>query len=176
VEIKPSDIVLDIGSGRGILAENLLRILGDMGKLELIELDKELFAFLFSKFSSDKNVRVHNVNFIEYQLPQEPFKVFSNIPFNYTADILNKVLDYRGCLECVYMVMQKEALESWGGSQTYPKKGESLKSLYTYPFYKVSEIYKFQKSDFSPLWFVLDLGFRSGYNYVKCILYKCIIS
>jgi 16S rRNA A1518/A1519 N6-dimethyltransferase RsmA/KsgA/DIM1 with predicted DNA glycosylase/AP lyase activity len=46
--------------------------------------------------------------------------------------------------------MQKEALETWGGSQAYQDVGESLKSLLLYPYFKVSEIYRFNRTDFSP--------------------------
>jgi 23S rRNA (adenine-N6)-dimethyltransferase len=179
VDISMSDVVIDIGAGKGAIAAKLLPRV-NKGRLLLVELDPKLCKFLVNKFSEIENVEIFQQDFMDFRLPTEAFKIFANIPFNYTSDILNKILSYNSKLECAYLVMQKEALKGWGGGSwgnclsgdcsssgcsssgcspsgySAPKSsgerntGETLKSLLIYPFYEVSQIYKFSRDDFKP--------------------------
>jgi 23S rRNA (adenine-N6)-dimethyltransferase len=149
VELK-SDTLMEIGAGTGMIAYELVRLFPNK-IIKLIELDIQLARRLRSKFRKSDRIEVINKNFVKCQLPKEKFDVFSNIPFNYTSDILRKLTAVGMRMQNGYLVMQKEAAIGWGGSQLDRVVGETLKSLSIYPFFTCELIYEFQKSDFEPV-------------------------
>jgi 23S rRNA (adenine-N6)-dimethyltransferase len=142
VELRSDDLLVEIGPGKGIISEALASMIKNKGRLILVELDKKYCKILSEKFVGNQNIEVLNKNFIDFDLPKKSFKVFSNIPFNYTSDILTKLLDPLNAMSSAYLIMQKQALERWS-------KG-SLKALQNYPFFSFSTLYKFSKKDFIP--------------------------
>lgn len=137
--INKEDTVLEIGPGKGIITIKLTNI---CKKVIGIEYDKLLFDYLI-------NININNLNiiygnFLDYEF-KEKVKIFSNIPFNITSDIFNKILENVDYIETFYFIMQKEAAEMYLG--TY---NETLKSLLFKPFYENKIIYNFNKTDFDP--------------------------
>jgi 23S rRNA (adenine-N6)-dimethyltransferase len=65
------DIVLDIGAGRGIITNELAKY---SKNIIAIEIDEHLFLELLSI----KGIKVVKEDFLIYELPQMPFKTFSN--------------------------------------------------------------------------------------------------
>lgn len=150
VVIDKDDSVIEIGPGKGIISDELTKRVGDSGELILVELDKEYFSFLKSRYAHLDHVKVLNMDITKYDFPRDRFKVFSNIPFNYTSDILSKLLNPSNGLDAAYVIMQIEALERWAGGQIFEDTGESLKSLLLYPFYNLAVVYDFARNDFKP--------------------------
>ena len=137
-----NDVVIEIGPGKGIitavLAKHCKRVLA-------VEADKNLYLELKDKFSSFPNIEIYHQNFLEFSLPKYDYKVFSNIPFNITADIVRKLFDSENSPVDSYLIMQKEAAEKYGGF-----KSETLFSILHKPWFVFSKVYEFQKNDFSP--------------------------
>lgn len=137
-----NDVVIEIGPGKGIitavLAKHCKRVLA-------VETDKNLYLELKDKFSSFPNIEIYHQNFLEFSLPKYDYKVFSNIPFNITADIVRKLFDSENSPVDSYLIMQKEAAEKYGGF-----KLETLFSILHKPWFVFSKVYQFQKNDFSP--------------------------
>jgi 16S rRNA A1518/A1519 N6-dimethyltransferase RsmA/KsgA/DIM1 with predicted DNA glycosylase/AP lyase activity len=140
--IHKSDNVLEIGSGQGILtAELVLRC----GQLTAIEIDPNLANSLEHKLSHKPNLQVINQDFLSTQLPTSNYKVFANIPFYITADILRRLLfNQTPPTEC-YLVMQKEAYQKFAATPYSTKV-----SVLLYPFFCFQQIWQFKKSDFTP--------------------------
>ncbi len=140
--LKSEDMVLEIGPGKGIitgvLAKHSKRVLA-------VEADKDLYTELKEKFNSFSNVEIYQQNFLEFSLPKYEYKVFSNIPFNITADIVRKLFDNENSPVDSYLIMQKEATEKYGGF-----KSETLFSILHKPWFVFNKVYEFQKNDFSP--------------------------
>lgn len=89
-------------------------------------------------------------------MPSSPYKVFANVPFHITADLIHKLTYYAASpIEC-YLIVQKEAAMKFGG---IPK--ETLVSTSRKPYFIFSVAYTFKKSDFSPM------------PAVECVLLKC---
>lgn len=134
--------VIEIGPGKGIitsvLAKHCKRVLA-------VEADKSLHAELKEKFASFSNIEIYQENFLEFSLPKYEYKVFSNIPFNITADIVKKLFDNENSPIDSYLIMQKEAAEKYSGF-----KSETLFSILHKPWFTFSKVYEFQKNDFSP--------------------------
>lgn len=149
-EIDSGDVVVEIGPGRGIITKYLAEKVGGEGKVIAIEVDSRLVTNLKKDFRSFSQVEIIEKDARDYQWSNlEGYKVFSNIPFMFTSDIMNQLLDVRVGPDCGYTILQKEAAFLYLGSQI--KDGTTtLKSLLLYPFYTCSIVHYFSRTDFSP--------------------------
>jgi len=86
-EPNVKDIVLEIGPGLGVLTEKLVNL---VKKIYAVEIDKKLASFLKDKFSSFDNIEIINEDILNVDIP-EVNKVVSNLPFNITGPIFEKV-------------------------------------------------------------------------------------
>ena len=88
--ISPDDHVIEIGPGRGALARELaLRC----HHLTAVELDERLITPLREEFESRSNVTLVNADFFDLTLPASRYKVFANVPYDRTADIVARLTD-----------------------------------------------------------------------------------
>ena len=142
-EINFSDIVLDIGAGTGTITEELS---GYAKQVIAYELDQKYSRELEEKFKNSSNVIIKNENFLNVQLPKKAFKIFSNIPFFITADIINKITDVNSKLEEAFLFVQKESAERFAGEPKNTQIATILSFMYEI---KIRE--KFQKKDFKPM-------------------------
>ena len=88
-----TDLVLDIGAGEGALAAELAR---RSERVRAIEIDPALVAHLRKRFAAAANVDVVGGDALRVTLPDEPFRVLANIPFNLTTAIMRRLLDDPG--------------------------------------------------------------------------------
>lgn len=91
--VSPSDLVIEVGAGEGILTAELARA---AGRVLAVELDPALAIILIRRFSNDAGVSVLAGDFLHVPLPAQPFRVFGNIPFGSTTRLLRHLLDYSG--------------------------------------------------------------------------------
>jgi len=138
----PSDTVYEIGPGQGIITRELAKA---AKKVVAIEIDTELFLKLKQNLSRYPNIELVNADFLQYQIPGAGYQVFSNIPFNLTADIVKKLLASQGLIEA-YLVVQKEAAEKFCGR---PK--ETQFSILNKPWFEFRVVSRFRKTDFEPV-------------------------
>lgn len=87
--IGKNDTVLEIGAGQGIITQELLEA---SKQVLAIELDAKLLQDLRHKFMRIANLTLIQGNFLETPLPNQPYKVFSNIPFSITGEVIRKLL------------------------------------------------------------------------------------
>ena len=143
--IKAGDVVYDIGAGTGTITEALRR---KGCKVVAIEIDKGLYEKLQSKFQGAGNVQLLLQDFLTYHLPnQGDYKIFSNIPFNLTADIIRKVTLAPNPAQNTYFIIQRESALKFAGKPYYK---ESQYSLLLKPKFELSIPTKLQRSDFQP--------------------------
>jgi len=94
-EIKPNDIILEIGPGKGALTEKLLE---KAGYVIAIEKDKDLYELLKIKFAKEienKKFILVNDDILKLQITNyelRKYKIIANIPYNITGAILKKFL------------------------------------------------------------------------------------
>ena len=91
--VASSDLVVEIGSGDGILTDELAR---RAAHVLAVELDPRLAVGLVERFSDAANVWVVAGDFVGLPLPQRAFRAFGNIPFAHTTSILRRLLDPHG--------------------------------------------------------------------------------
>lgn len=143
--INQNDLVLEIGPGKGIITEELSR---RYKEIIAIEKDRKLYQFLKYKLRNRRNIKLVLADFLEYNLPDRKYKVFANIPFNITSEIIKKLTNQKQLLESAYLIIQKEAAQKLAGFP-YTKKNQ-LFSLILKPWFKIEIIYSFKKNDFEP--------------------------
>ncbi|MBV9349462.1 MAG: 23S ribosomal RNA methyltransferase Erm [Patescibacteria group bacterium] len=143
--LSREDVVIEIGAGRGIITDALAAI---CKKVIAIEADTLLAATLRKRFKATPNVEVISSDVLHYNLPKAQYKIFSNIPFNITADIIKKINDASNPPMDTYLIVQEEAAKKYAG-QPYAK--ESLFSVLHKPLFRFELVHRFHKTDFSPI-------------------------
>jgi 16S rRNA (adenine1518-N6/adenine1519-N6)-dimethyltransferase len=114
--LLPSDTVVEIGPGLGILTEELAaRLDPARGKLIAIELDSSLLPVLHEKFAAQPHVSFVHADVLEVQ-PHEltgdvPYKVVANLPYYITSAIMRHFLDAAHKPQSLTVMVQREVAE-----------------------------------------------------------------
>ena len=140
--LNQSDHVIEIGPGKGNITRQLLR---RCGSVSAVELDRGLFEKLSLKFENQANLRLFCGDFLQWRLPQTPYKVFANIPFCRTTEILRKLTKAPNPPEEAWLVVEKGAAKRFLG-----QPHETLASLQIKPFFQAEIRYYFRREDFHP--------------------------
>jgi len=138
-----NDIVLDIGTGKGIITEELCK---KVNKVIAIEIDTSFYLYLRNKLKLNSNVEFINQDFLMYKLPRYRYKVFANIPFSIEGKIIRKLLTASNPPQDSYLVMRKDLAERLSG-----KYKECQFSLLYKPWFNFQIIHKFRRTDFEPM-------------------------
>lgn len=110
-ELKASDIVLEIGAGRG----ELTGFLGDkVAGVYAIEIDPALGGALKDKFRDYLNVKIIKEDILKFNLRRyfskykKNIKVIGNIPYYITTPIIEHLLQFRDKIDVIFITVQKE--------------------------------------------------------------------
>ncbi|MES2023444.1 MAG: 16S rRNA (adenine(1518)-N(6)/adenine(1519)-N(6))-dimethyltransferase RsmA [Patescibacteria group bacterium] len=108
-EIKPDDVILEIGPGKGALTKKLLEY---SGTVIAVEKDRELISFLQEKFTEEiknKKLILIEEDILEFNLEKfSKYKIIANIPYNITGAILKKFLTEKKQPERMVLMVQNE--------------------------------------------------------------------
>jgi len=145
VNISKEDIVLDIGAGTGGISKVLSKYCKEVIAYEL---DRNIFKRLEREIEDGEheNIKLLNKDFLISGLPKRSFKVFSNIPFFDTSEIIRKLTKSGSKLEEAYLFVQKEAAERYIGSLINTQVATILSGRYTVDILR--ELYR---EDFKPV-------------------------
>jgi 23S rRNA (adenine-N6)-dimethyltransferase len=140
-DLKRTDTVLEIGPGRGIITNQLLK---RVSKVIVVEKDPILAAKLIEMNNNSPKLKILPKDFLDCTLPVIPYKVFSNIPFSLTAKIISKFLTSPTLPDSMYFIMQLEAVEKFIG---LPEETQS--SLLTKPWYEIKNLGDIDRTSFT---------------------------
>ncbi|MGB9706708.1 MAG: 23S ribosomal RNA methyltransferase Erm [Microgenomates group bacterium] len=141
--ITDSDLVVEIGPGKGIITQQLAK---RAGRVIAVEVDQRLAANLKASFQGVPNIQIVEADFLKWELPGTPYKVFSNIPFNMTADIVRKLTEDRNPPQVAYLIMQDKAAFRFIGR---PKDCQT--SILLKPWFEVRIISNIDRCEFAPV-------------------------
>ena len=130
------DEVLEIGPGPGALTRHLAP---QVGRLVLVELDRELARRLEEEYSGDPRVRVVQGDILDVSLEDvsaDPgaLKVIGNIPYNITTPILFSLLERRPRPKMIVLMVQREVADrilAPPGSRTYGALAVGVRTVAT---------------------------------------------
>lgn len=105
--IRRGDLVIDIGSGSGAITAVLAR---RCRQVLAYENEPGILNKLQQNMRRHKNVKVIAQDFLLAKLPDEPYKVFANIPFHLSADIVRKLTSNNEMHtpRSIYLIVQKQ--------------------------------------------------------------------
>ncbi|NLU42122.1 MAG: 16S rRNA (adenine(1518)-N(6)/adenine(1519)-N(6))-dimethyltransferase RsmA [Firmicutes bacterium] len=116
-ELSSTDVVIEIGSGLGLLTSELA---SRSGLVLAVEIDRELYAILDAELSSAGNVLLLNTDILQVDIPKllarpdvaaTKAKVVANLPYNITTPVLTKLVENRNSLDRAVVMVQKEVAE-----------------------------------------------------------------
>ena len=108
----PKDNLVEIGPGQGALTEPLLDACD--GKLQVVELDRDLIPILRVKFFSAKDFQIHEADALKFDfgsLAQEkPLRVVGNLPYNISTPLMFHLLTFGPKIQDMHFMLQKEVV------------------------------------------------------------------
>jgi 16S rRNA (adenine1518-N6/adenine1519-N6)-dimethyltransferase len=102
----PTDTVLEVGPGKGMLTRRLVAM---AGRVVAVEIDERLAEGLRVELGACGNMEVVQADFMEFEL--EPFrhlKVIGNLPYNLSSQILFKLLGALEAWDVAVLTTQRE--------------------------------------------------------------------
>src|SRR5687768_5818709 len=105
----PFTHLLEVGPGGGALTKYLVELPGVTFKA--VELDDEKVVYLKQQYPVLEDKIIHQ-SFLDIEKPfDEPLTVVGNFPYNISTQILFKILEWEGGVECVIGMFQKEVAQ-----------------------------------------------------------------
>ena len=104
----PTDTIIEIGPGRGILTLPLAK---SGASVVAIEFDRDVIGYLQKLLASYPKVRLINTDFLSFQPEEEDItscKLVGNLPYNITSPVLEWVTRYHDMIHHAVFMMQKE--------------------------------------------------------------------
>jgi len=116
------DLIIEIGPGKGILTQNLVK---KYSNLYLIEIDKDLLPLLKLNFPKLKK-KILNIDFLKFSFDdffkKKNISIIGNFPYNVSSQIIFKIIDNIDYIDCLVGMFQKEVAKricEKPGSKTY---------------------------------------------------------
>ena len=144
--LKKRDLVIEIGAGSGVITSALSH---RVNKVIAIEPDAETAKKLRENLKKHniENVEVVEQDFLDYELPKEPYKIFSNPPFHLSSQIVHKLIEADNPPEAFYLILQKQfALKLLNTDRHYT----SQLGLQVISKYQTKIRYPLRSTDFTP--------------------------
>lgn len=107
-KLQPSDQVIEIGPGLGVLTNELAKI---VTRVTSLELDPTLLPILKETLSAHKNIQILNQDALHFTPCFKKYKVVANIPYNITSPLINLFLQADLKPESITLLVQKEVAE-----------------------------------------------------------------
>lgn len=120
--LKKRDLVVEIGAGSGVITSALS---SRVANVIAIEPDADTIAKLSNNLEKHhiSNVTIVKKDFLDYDLPSTPYKIFANPPFHLSSAILHKLIESSNPPESIYLILQKQfALKLLNNTRHYTSK------------------------------------------------------
>ena len=110
---RPGEAMVEIGPGQGALTCELLPRLG---RLDVVELDRDLVRPLAERCGSLGELRIHQADALKFDFrPLAPgphaLRVVGNLPYNISTPLLFHLIDQIGIIRDMHFMLQKEVVE-----------------------------------------------------------------
>lgn len=109
---QKTDHFIEIGPGQGVLTNILLL---SEAKIDAVEIDRDLAAYLRATFSNEKNLTIHEqdaltFNFAALATPEKKLRIVGNLPYNISTPLLFKLFEALPEIIDMHFMLQKEVV------------------------------------------------------------------
>jgi len=111
-DINPSDIVVEIGAGTGIMTEEIVQ---KAEKVVALEIDPHMIDILRERFKNCHNIEIIQTNVLDYDfslisimLNGKKVRVMGNVPYHISSQILFRLIEFRDYITDMTLMFQKE--------------------------------------------------------------------
>ncbi len=148
--LEPSDEVIEIGPGLGILSERIAR--AGVRKFTMVELDRTLAAALERRFAADPRIRVICADVLALDfaaIAERPeVKIIGNLPFNAAAAILRRLCGFSPLITRMVLMFQREVGERIRARCGAPAR--SALSVFTALYWELESHFRVLAGSFHP--------------------------
>ncbi|OQX87135.1 hypothetical protein B6D60_04600 [candidate division KSB1 bacterium 4484_87] len=150
LEITPSDAVLEIGPGRGVLTKYLVE---SAGKLLAVEIDRALVAQLSERFGEAENFRLLNEDVLKLDLTsvlnsRHRWKVIGNVPYHITSQIFFKLFEHREKISTAVFMIQREVADRMAAAPNCKDYG--ILAVFCQFYAEVEKLFHVSRHVFAP--------------------------
>ncbi len=109
----PDQHLVEIGPGQGALT---IPVLKKAGKLEVIELDRDLILPLKSRCAEKGDLIVHQADallfdFSQLMTDEQPLRLIGNLPYNISTPLIFHLLTFSAGIRDMHFMLQKEVVD-----------------------------------------------------------------
>jgi 16S rRNA (adenine1518-N6/adenine1519-N6)-dimethyltransferase len=109
---RPGEQLVEIGPGRGAITLPLLKA---TGRLQVVELDRDLIEPLRTLCAGAGELLIHNADALRTDFCDfadgEPLRVVGNLPYNISTPLLFHLLEGAQCIADMHFMLQKEVVD-----------------------------------------------------------------
>ena len=110
---KPGQHLVEIGPGLGALTRPVLE---EAGRLDVVELDRDLIPRLEAEFGPLGSLRIHSADALKFDFRSlaeagEKLRVIGNLPYNISTPLIFHLLGQAEVIEDMHFMLQQEVVE-----------------------------------------------------------------
>ncbi|MDH5484409.1 MAG: 16S rRNA (adenine(1518)-N(6)/adenine(1519)-N(6))-dimethyltransferase RsmA [Gammaproteobacteria bacterium] len=147
---QAGDKLVEIGPGLGALTRPLLSI---AGKMDAIELDRDIIPKLRLNVGIDSPLTIHNYDVLKFDFNQlieddRQLRIIGNLPYNISTPIIFHLTNFTNIIQDMYFMLQKEVVERLAaapGTSDY-----SRLSVMVQYYFKVAALFIVPPESFEP--------------------------
>jgi 16S rRNA (adenine1518-N6/adenine1519-N6)-dimethyltransferase len=132
VQLQPGEAAVEIGPGRGALTAALLQA---AGRLDAIEIDRDLAALLRARFAAQSSFLLHETDVLAVDWHAlaaargTRLRLIGNLPYNISTPLLFRLLECADAIRDMHFMLQREVADrilAAPGSDAYGRLGVML--------------------------------------------------
>ena len=114
IGLAPGDAAVEIGPGQGALTQRLLEA---AGRLEVIEIDRDLAALLRNRYADQPRFVLHEADALQMDWRAlaaargARLRLIGNLPYNISTPLLFRVLDSADAILDMHFMLQREVVD-----------------------------------------------------------------
>lgn len=148
---QPGEAIVEIGPGRGVLTRPLLAA---AGRLDAIEIDRDLAAHLAAGFPPGSGLELHVTDALRFDFAAlaaaraARLRIVGNLPYNISTPLLFHLLEAPAALLDLHVMLQREVIERMAAA---PGSGDYGRlTVMLAPWVKVERLFDVGPGAFQP--------------------------